>query len=180
MRCRIRRRSAKVTNIGEPIGDSAYYVNTPRFGCSGSVLFESISWCAFYKVDSRFLLQERFTLASLQGQDKQEVYTMIAPSPLLSGLPTVVLDMTTDFTPLFVGLVVGLGFCVLAFAIAIGIYDNWWSQRRARGGRVSRAVARFAGAAGRRPVNSVRFPVPPTQRGGALRTTGLPFLDSDC
>lgn len=57
---------------------------------------------------------------------------MIAQSPLLFGLPTTVLDMTSDFTPLFVGLVVGLGFCVLAFAIALGAYDNWWSQRRAQ------------------------------------------------
>ena len=57
---------------------------------------------------------------------------MITQSPLLSVLPTAVLDMTTDFTPLFVGLVIGLCFCVLALAFAIGVYDSWWSQHKAR------------------------------------------------
>ena len=57
---------------------------------------------------------------------------MIPQSPLLSVLPTAVLDMTSDFTPLFVGLVIGLCFCVLAFAFVTGGYDSWWSQRRAQ------------------------------------------------
>ena len=48
--------------------------------------------------------------------------------PLLAVLPSAVLDMTTDFTPLFMGMVIGLCLCVLAFAFAIGAYDT----RRAR------------------------------------------------
>ena len=58
---------------------------------------------------------------------------MIAQPPLLSVLPTAVLDMTTDLTPLFVGLVLVLCFSVLGLAFAIGVYDSWWSQRRAQG-----------------------------------------------
>ena len=42
------------------------------------------------------------------------------PHALSSGVPAVALDMTTDFTPLFVGMVVLLSFCVIAFAFAIG------------------------------------------------------------
>jgi len=49
--------------------------------------------------------------------------------PLLSAVPSGVLDMTTDFTPLFVGLVMTLGLCVLGLVAAIGVYDTWWAKR---------------------------------------------------
>jgi hypothetical protein len=58
---------------------------------------------------------------------------MITQPPLLCVLPTSVLDRTTDFTPLFIGLVLGLCLSVLGLAFAIGVYDSWWSQRRAQG-----------------------------------------------
>jgi len=49
---------------------------------------------------------------------------------LSSGVPAAVLDMTTDFTPLFVGMVVLMSFCVLAFAFAIAAHDTRETQRR--------------------------------------------------
>jgi len=49
---------------------------------------------------------------------------------LSSGVPAVVLDMTADFTPLFVGMVLLMSFCVLAFAFAIGTHDTREAQRR--------------------------------------------------
>ena len=54
---------------------------------------------------------------------------MFMPPPVLSAVPTGVVDMTYDFAPLFFGLVVGLCLCVLAFAFAIGMHDTWWPQR---------------------------------------------------
>jgi hypothetical protein len=48
----------------------------------------------------------------------------------LSGVPTGVLDMTTDFAPLFVGLVVFLGLSLLGIAFAIGVHDAREAQRR--------------------------------------------------
>ena len=58
---------------------------------------------------------------------------MITQAPLLSVLPTSVRDMTTDLTPLLIGLVLGLCLSVLGLAFAIGVYDSRWSQRRAQG-----------------------------------------------
>jgi hypothetical protein len=52
------------------------------------------------------------------------------PHALSSGVPAAVLDMTTDFTPLFVGMVLLMSFCVLAFAFAIGVHDTREAQRR--------------------------------------------------
>jgi hypothetical protein len=51
---------------------------------------------------------------------------MFTPPALLSAVPTGVVDMTADFAPLFLGLVVGVCGGVLAFAI--GVHDI----RRAR------------------------------------------------
>ena len=52
-------------------------------------------------------------------------------SPLsLSGIPNMMLDMTTDFAPLFVGLVVLLGLSLLGIAFAIGVHDTREAQRR--------------------------------------------------
>jgi hypothetical protein len=45
-------------------------------------------------------------------------------SLLLAALPQAGLNVTTDCAPLFVGLVVGLCLCVLAFAFALGVYDT--------------------------------------------------------
>jgi len=53
---------------------------------------------------------------------------MVVHPPLLSAVPSGVVDMTTDFAPLFVGMVVGLGFCVLGLVVAIGIHDTWWDK----------------------------------------------------
>ena len=49
---------------------------------------------------------------------------MFQPPLLLAALPSAVLDMTTDFAPLFMGMVIGLFLCVLAFAFAMGTYDG--------------------------------------------------------
>ena len=55
------------------------------------------------------------------------------PYPLsLSVIPTGTLDMTADFAPLFIGMVVGLSLCVLGLAFAIGIHDTWRAQRQAK------------------------------------------------
>lgn len=42
----------------------------------------------------------------------------------LSGIPQSGLDMTTDLTSLFVGLVVILGLSLLGIAFAIGVHDT--------------------------------------------------------
>jgi hypothetical protein len=55
---------------------------------------------------------------------------MFAQPPVFSPVPTGVVDLTYDFAPLFVGLVVGLCLCVLAFAAALGVYDAWRPPRR--------------------------------------------------
>jgi len=55
---------------------------------------------------------------------------MVWQTPLLSALPSGVLDMTTDFAPLFMGLVVGVGICILGLAFAIGVHDRWWDKRQ--------------------------------------------------
>jgi len=57
---------------------------------------------------------------------------MVLQSPLLSVVPSGVLDMTADFAPLLVGMVVGLGLCVLGLVFAIGVHDTWWAQRKAK------------------------------------------------
>ena len=55
---------------------------------------------------------------------------MFVHPPLLSAVPSGVLDMTAGFAPLFVGMVLGLGLCVLGLAFAIGVYDTWWEKRK--------------------------------------------------
>jgi hypothetical protein len=57
---------------------------------------------------------------------------MVLQPSLLSAVPGGVLDMTADLAPLFVGLVVGLGMCVLGLAFAIGIHDTRGTQRKAK------------------------------------------------
>ena len=49
---------------------------------------------------------------------------MLQQPLLLAALPSAVLDMTTDFAPLFMGMVIGLCLCVLALAFAMGTYDS--------------------------------------------------------
>ena len=51
---------------------------------------------------------------------------MLQQPPLLAALPGAVVDMTTDFTPLLMGLVVGVCLGVLAVALLIGLYDRGW------------------------------------------------------
>ncbi len=54
---------------------------------------------------------------------------MVLQPLLLSVVPSGVLDMTADFTPLLVGIVVVLGVCVLGLAFTIGVHDTRWTQR---------------------------------------------------
>ena len=64
------------------------------------------------------------------------------PHPLsLSAIPTGTLDMTADFAPLFLGMVVGLGLCILGLAFAIGVHDTWWAQRKAK--KIAECLARL-------------------------------------
>ncbi len=63
----------------------------------------------------------------------------------LSGVPQQILDMTTDFTPLFVGLVVVLGLSFLGIAFVIGAYDA--RQAHMKEVRVSSEVASLPKAA---------------------------------
>gem|GEM_PF-6793437 len=51
------------------------------------------------------------------------------PHAFSFGVPATVLDMTADFTPLFVGMVLLFSFCVIAFAFAIGVHDTREAQR---------------------------------------------------
>ena len=48
-------------------------------------------------------------------------------SSLLAAVPGAWLHMTTDFAPLFVGLVVVVCLGVVACAVALGIYDSCWA-----------------------------------------------------
>lgn len=63
----------------------------------------------------------------------------------LSGIPQQGLDMTTDFTPLFIGLVVVLGLSLLGIAFVIGVYDTRQAQKKEL--RVSSEVASLPKAA---------------------------------
>ena len=54
---------------------------------------------------------------------------MLQQPLLLTALPNAVLDMTADFTPLFMGVVIGLFLCVLTFAFAIGVHDGWQTRQ---------------------------------------------------
>lgn len=49
---------------------------------------------------------------------------MFVQPPALSAVSTGIMDLTYDFAPLFLGLVVGLCLCVLALAFAIGVHDT--------------------------------------------------------
>ena len=57
---------------------------------------------------------------------------MFMSPALLSAISTGVVDMTDDFAPLFIGLVVGVCLCVLAFAFAIGVHDTRCAQKEAK------------------------------------------------
>ncbi len=57
---------------------------------------------------------------------------MVWQTPLLSVVPSGVLDMTADFAPLFVGMVVAIGLCVLALAFTIGVHDAREANRTAK------------------------------------------------
>lgn len=63
----------------------------------------------------------------------------------LSGVPQYGIDMTTDFTPLFVGLVVMLGFSLLGIVFAIGVHDTRKAQTKEL--RVTNEVASLPKAA---------------------------------
>lgn len=55
---------------------------------------------------------------------------MLVQPPSFSAVPTGVVDLTYDFAPLFLGLIVGLCLCVLALALVIGIHDTWRLSRQ--------------------------------------------------
>jgi len=57
---------------------------------------------------------------------------MVWQLPLLAAVPNGGLDMTADFAPLFVGLVVTLGLCVLALAFTLGVHDTREAKRTAK------------------------------------------------
>ncbi|MGE0679466.1 MAG: hypothetical protein AB7P69_00945 [Candidatus Binatia bacterium] len=57
---------------------------------------------------------------------------MFVQPPSFSAVPTSVVDLTYDFAPLFLGLVIGLCLCVLALAFAIGIHDTWGFFRQSK------------------------------------------------
>jgi len=57
---------------------------------------------------------------------------MVWQIPLLSALPNGVLDMTADFAPLFVGMVVTVGLCALALAVTVGVHDTRGAKRTAK------------------------------------------------
>jgi len=60
----------------------------------------------------------------------------------LSGLPngaSAGLDLTADFAPLLWGMCFLLGVSALGLAVATGIHDTWWAQRKAK-----KAAARLA------------------------------------
>jgi hypothetical protein len=68
-------------------------------------------------------------------------------SLLLAALPQAGLNMTTDFAPLFVGLVVGLCLWVLVFAFALGVYDTCWPPRQGKPSQAPPAVSELPDAA---------------------------------
>jgi hypothetical protein len=51
---------------------------------------------------------------------------------LSSAVPGGVLDMTADFAPLFVGMVVGLGLSVLGLVASIAAYDIRQARQQAK------------------------------------------------
>jgi hypothetical protein len=54
------------------------------------------------------------------------------PSLSHAAVSSYVLNMTADFTPLFVGLVVLLGLSVLGIAFAVGVHDAREEHRQMR------------------------------------------------
>jgi len=58
---------------------------------------------------------------------------------LSAAVPNTILDMTTDFAPLFVGLVVTLGLSVLGLVSAIGFHDAWKTPHQAEKATVTPA-----------------------------------------
>ena len=48
---------------------------------------------------------------------------------LSAAVPNGVLDMTADFTPLFVSMVVGLGICILGLVFTIAVHDTRQAER---------------------------------------------------
>jgi len=48
---------------------------------------------------------------------------------LSAAVPTGVLDMTSDFAPLLIGLVIGLGLSLLGLVFSIGVHDFRQAKR---------------------------------------------------
>jgi hypothetical protein len=57
---------------------------------------------------------------------------MFVQPPSFSAVPTGVVDLTYDFAPLFLGLIVGLCLCVLALAFVIGAHAAWQLSRQSK------------------------------------------------
>jgi hypothetical protein len=60
---------------------------------------------------------------------------MMVLQPPLSGFPNgaaVGMDITADFAPLFIGMWLILGLCVVGLAVAITIHDTRWGPREAK------------------------------------------------
>jgi len=62
---------------------------------------------------------------------------MVWQLPLPSAVPDGVLDMTADFAPLFVGMLVAVSLCILALAFTIGVHDTREARRAAKPETVS-------------------------------------------
>ena len=57
---------------------------------------------------------------------------MFVQPPTFSAVPTGMVDLTYDFAPLFLGLVIGLCLCVLALAFVIGAHDSGMLSRQGK------------------------------------------------
>jgi hypothetical protein len=58
---------------------------------------------------------------------------MFVPALSLFGLPegpSAVLDLISDFAPLFFGIVCVLGLCILGLVVAAAIHHTWWENRQ--------------------------------------------------
>ncbi len=59
---------------------------------------------------------------------------MVPQVSSLSGFPngaSAGIDMTADFAPLFIGMWLLLGLCVLGLVVITAIHDTWWVKRKA-------------------------------------------------
>jgi hypothetical protein len=83
---------------------------------------------------------ERIPCAIFSGGGQMFSYAL----SLSAAVPNNILDMTADFAPLFVGLVVVLGLSVLGLVGAIGFHDTREAQHKAKKATVTPVLLRKA------------------------------------